>query len=577
MKRQIIRTCLALLLCVWLIGLHAGAALALTFIGGGSASTGGGAPDSKNHVVELGDCVIGAGEIVSYTTIDVSFPSDIASGNYSGELTISLKGDVVIESGGELGIGTLSIGGSESSPVLRAEGGSITVEAGGRLSLTGVVLEPQEDAAEPFLLQKDGGLLTALAMDIPEGAVGWGAPLVDNTYRSPDDLLLPEGTALTEEMLPETLFCTLQHEGKETDKNLAVSWELSAYDGQSSGELTLTGQFLDEEGAVVLSFRPLELTVRWYRTQELLVSDAEWKGGEAAAVTLTVQNLPDPDSFYGDIWGEVSADGGETWEAWEEGDSFSIAGIQNSEAYACIFAVPDSTARWFRVCAQEWRNEAARWESAWYEVSPDEEDDDISGNRGGSTSPNPPYRLPALAADPGEETDEPPAADSPDGAEQETVQEEGGTASGGETAPEAEPETDEDAPPPALTAPEQTPSAPDAAAVNSAAEEEAEFSDTAVEEPPLAGAENDAAEETLELKPEHGFANAEDLEDAEKAEPGAGAPETEETAHMEAEQQKESKGLPLPAQAGLAAGALALCCAGGMAYAGVGPFKAWRR
>ena len=572
MKRHTIRMLSALLLCVWFAVFYADAALALTWSGGGSALPGGGAPDSKSHTVELGGCVIGEGETVSYTTIDASFSSDVSAGYYSGELTILLTGDVVIESGGELGIGTLSVGGPESSPVLRAEGGSITVEAGGRLSLTSVVLEPQEDAAEPFLLQEDGGLLTALAMDIPEGAVGWGAPLVDNASLTPDELLLPEGTPLSEELLPQTLSCTVLYEGKETDNDLAVAWELSAYDGQSSGELTLAGQFLDEAGAAVLSFRPLELTVRWYRTQELLVSDAEWKGGEFAAVTLTVQNLPDPDLFFEDIWGEVSTDGGITWEVWD-GDSFSITGIQNSEAYACIFDVPDSTPRWFRVCAQEWRNEAARWESAWYEVSPDEDDGDISGNRGGSTSPNPPYRLPELAADSGEEPGEPPAADSSDGSKQEAAQEEGAA-----SAPEAAPETGEDAPP-ALTVPEQESSAPDAAAENSAAGEAAASSDTAVEEPPLAGAGTDAAEETLELTPERGSADAEAPEEAEQAAAGAEKPAAgeSETALTETEPREASGGLPLPAQAGLAAGALALCCAGGMAFAGVGPFKAWRR
>src|SRR5699024_8660192 len=142
--------------------------------------------------------------------------------------------------------------------------------------------------------------------------------------------------------------------------------------------------------------------------------------------------------FFEDIWGEVSTDGGITWEVWD-GDSFSITGIQNSEAYACIFDVPDSTPRWFRVCAQEWRNEAARWESAWYEVSPDEDDGDISATGGGSTPPNPPYRLPELAADSGEEPGEPPAADSSDGSKQEAAQEEGAA-----SAPEAAPETGED-------------------------------------------------------------------------------------------------------------------------------------
>ena len=142
MKRHTIQTLPTLLLCVWFAVFYADAALALTWSGGGSALPGGGAPDSKSHTVELGGCVIGEGETVSYTTISTSFSSDVSAGYYSGELTILLTGDVVIESGGELGIGTLSVGGPESSPVLRTEGGSITVEAGGRLSLKGVVLEP---------------------------------------------------------------------------------------------------------------------------------------------------------------------------------------------------------------------------------------------------------------------------------------------------------------------------------------------------------------------------------------------------------------------------------------------------
>ena len=82
------------------------------------------------------------------------------------------------------------------------------------------------------------------------------------------------------------------------------------------------------------SMLPLEITVRWYTPGTLVVTEAEWKGGTVPTVQLTVPELPED----ANVWGEVSADGGETWSRWEDEAFFFIVDIE-AEGKACVFVV----------------------------------------------------------------------------------------------------------------------------------------------------------------------------------------------------------------------------------------------
>ena len=90
----------------------------------------------------LQNCRIESGETLSFTTISSSFAGTQIPGYYPGELTVSIEGDIIIEAGGTLAIGTLSIGGSEASPVVTGSG-SIIVEPGGELRLIQAVLQAE--------------------------------------------------------------------------------------------------------------------------------------------------------------------------------------------------------------------------------------------------------------------------------------------------------------------------------------------------------------------------------------------------------------------------------------------------
>ena len=229
--------------------------------------------------------------------------------------------------------------------------------------------------------------------DPPDGMITWSAPLVQNQYDNPDDLWLEQGTPLTADMLPSSLHTTVQFQGSETDAALALVWDLSAYDGRTEGEkVTLSGRFLDENGQTLLSAVPLTLTVHWYAPEILIVTDAVWKGETVPTVQLTVQNLPDPDDFWGEIWGEVSADGGQTWQRWDDEDTFFIVPALGA-GYACVFRLPDETPRWFRIVAEDTWEHLCKRSEAFYLAY--EEQEDSGGNRGGSTSPSAPDRTPA--------------------------------------------------------------------------------------------------------------------------------------------------------------------------------------
>ena len=295
-----------------------------------------------SYVVELGPCRIGSGESLSYTTISSEFAGgNVMEGYYPGELTVKLTGPIVIESGGSLSIGPLSLGGAEASPVLSgelSEEGLIVVEPGGSLRLSDVTVDVTGTGL--LIVQKPGGIVETVWTSLPEELVSWSAPLVNNYYDTPDDVWLEAGTVLTENMLPDTMWVDLLKQGTEDDAEVSLAWDLSGYDGRTDGELTLYGKFLDETGAELLSVCPLEITVHWYTPKTLAVLDAVWKGSTVPVVQLVVQNLPED----ADVWGEVSTDGGVTWERWEDEEQFFIAEAE-PVGQVCTFALPDETPR----------------------------------------------------------------------------------------------------------------------------------------------------------------------------------------------------------------------------------------
>lgn len=354
-------------------------------------------PDSKeemgnSYTVTLSSCTIGNGQTLSYTTISSAFADgSLPEGYYPGELTVEISGQIIIEAGGTLAIGPLSIGGPEASPVLSFSGGQIIVKSGGSLQLTETVFAT--DGTTPLIVQETGGSIELQMTQAPEGLIQWAPPLVDNLYQSPDDLWLPEGTLLQQAMLPSSLEVDVQLQGQVTQEQMSLSWNLEEYDGRSTGELVLTGTFLDETGQTVPSRIPLELTIHWYKSNSLQVTKAVWKGETVPVVQLTVLELPEE----ADIWGEVSTDNGKTWERWETEDLFFI--VENEpEGFVCNFALPDETPRMFRIAAQDWF-EPLFWQSEAFSLTAPTTDDS-SGNRGGSTTPVSPEREPSSVAPP---------------------------------------------------------------------------------------------------------------------------------------------------------------------------------
>lgn len=341
-----------------------------------------------SYTVEVGPCQIGAGELVSYTTISPSFAGSAVPENYyPGELTVRLTGQIVVVEGGVLDIGTLSIDGPEIGPVITGTG-QIVVKQGGQLRLTTATLSPQGQG--PMILQETGGSVELVRTEAAPGVVQWASPLVNNLYDSPEDVWLETGTSLSGEMLPEFLEVPVQIEGKESYLDVLLSWDLSQYDGRTDGTLSLSGNFLDEKGQILPSLLPLTLTVHWYTPETLTVTEAEWKGSSVPTVELTVLDLPE----QAEVWGEVSTDGGKTWERWEDEEQFFLVPVE-PESWACVFVVSDDLTGLFRVAAEDpWAEEYTRWQSACFAMSPPEDSEDSEGNRGGSTTPLVPDRQP---------------------------------------------------------------------------------------------------------------------------------------------------------------------------------------
>ena len=317
---------------------------------------------------------------------------------------------IVVDSGGSLVIGTMSEGDpSQPSPVIRGtllQEGLIVVKAGGSLTLKTVAFDLS--GAGLLIVQEPGGSVYLADTQLNGDMVRWAPPMVDNTYQQPSDLWLEEGTVLTEALLPATLKTNLQYQGVQQWTDIPIRWDLSTYGEQSSGELTLTGCFLDGDGNVLASTRSLEIMIHWYKPDKIVVTDAVWMGETAASAKLQAEALPD---MATDTWGEVSTDDGATWQRWED---FQIR--ESDEVTACVFYLPDNTPRHFRICASFIsRNYRQYWASDSF-LLPEEETDDSGGDRGGSITPIPPEREPETpepAPEP-QETLPPPETQEPD-------------------------------------------------------------------------------------------------------------------------------------------------------------------
>lgn len=138
-------------------------------------------------------------------------------------MTVEITGQIIIEAGGELSIGTLSLGGTERSPVItgtRTEAGLIVVKAGGTLRLNDVSFDT--DGTGPLIIQEPGGSVELQMTQVEEGMVQWSSPLVDNLYVGPDDIWLEAGTPLTPEMLPITLEVDVQDRGESTTRQVSL-------------------------------------------------------------------------------------------------------------------------------------------------------------------------------------------------------------------------------------------------------------------------------------------------------------------------------------------------------------------
>ena len=346
-------------------------------------------PENNIYTINLDTQTIGNGVWRSYETVSPALAGNpFVADYYPGDLTVEITGQIVIESGGNLIIGTMSEGDpSQASPVIRGallQDGLIVVKAGGSLTLKTVEFDLSGDGL--LIVQEPGGSVYFADTELDGDLIQWAPPMVDNAYHQPSDLWLEEGTVLTEALLPGTLKTYLQHQGIQQWTDIPLQWNLSNYEEQASGELILAGHFLGVDGQILASSRPLELVVHWYRPDQIVVTNAVWMGETAASAKLEVEQLPDMASA---VWGEVSLDGGETWEQWND---FYVR--EGDEVTACVFYLSDDTPRHFRICASfVSRFYRQYWASNSF-LLPEEDHDDSGGNRGGIIAPVIPEREP---------------------------------------------------------------------------------------------------------------------------------------------------------------------------------------
>ena len=341
------------------------------------------------YTVQLSQDDIPQAGCLAFTTIHYSFANrPIPPDMYPGRLTIEITEPIFIPSGVSLDIGTLSIGGNEERPVIKGQFSDtplITLAEGASLTLRCVDFDISGNGM--FLKQEDGVSFDCIDTTIPEEWLEDSTPIVNHQNQAPDDIWLLEGTILESGMLPTSLYTYVQQNGTETLQEIAIQWDLQPYDGRTTGEITLSGTFLDENGNVLASLLPLEITIHWYQPDNLSVQEVTWKGNDLSLVQFTLPYLPET---VCEIWGEVSEDNQKTWVSvpleLQQNDKYGIV---------CAFQAPSGTAYDCRLAAIDIYGKRLYSES----VRRTEDGDDTGGNRGGATTPNTPDREPIFPSE----------------------------------------------------------------------------------------------------------------------------------------------------------------------------------
>ncbi len=394
MKRQEKKRWPAWVLALVLAALQMPTAAAMT-LGSSRPEPGVGAGE-RVYEVCLDTAIIAAGETLSYLTVAPDLASNpFAQEYYPGELTVELAGTVTVAAGGQLSIGKVAVGGPEASPVLRGElspEGLIRVEAGGVLWLNGVT--PKLMGGGLAIVQEPGAVIELYDVPLEEGLCQWSGPVADNRYAREVKAALLQGEALTAERLPREGKVWRNERGKSEFVYLPMEWDLSPCEGQTQGKATVSGRYIDRDGQPLPALLPVEAEVRWYTPEDIILTERTWMGSTAASARLGY--LPLPEEAV-ELWGELSRDGGKSWERWEECD------FDEGDGYLmCTFSLSDATPRLYRLMATDWE-ESRFWRSEAVEL-PEEDSEDQGGNRGGSTDPAPPSREPKPAEEDGPES-----------------------------------------------------------------------------------------------------------------------------------------------------------------------------
>lgn len=351
------------------------------------------------YEVNLDTVTIAAGEERSYLTINPSLADNpYAKDYYPGELTVEFTGPVTVAAGGVLSIGRLTVGGPEPSPVLRGElspEGLIRVEAGGVLWLNGVT--PEFSGSGLAIVQEPGAIVEILDTSLNEELCRWGGAVADNRYAAKEEIALVQGEPLEASLLPAEGRVWRNEKGKSEYCRLPMEWDTSAIGEQTEGTAVVPGTYLDAGGQSIPALLPVEAYLRWYAPEEIILTETSWMGSSAATARLGYQPLPEEAE---EIWGELSRDGGKTWEHWED------CYFDDDNGYlSCIFVLSDATPRQYRLVATDWE-EKRIWRSEAVSLPEESDQDDSGGNRGGSTDPAPPSREPEPYEEDPENTDE---------------------------------------------------------------------------------------------------------------------------------------------------------------------------
>ena len=233
---------------------------------------------------------------MAYQSVAPNLPDNaIEQGYYPGQMIIHINGPIVIKDGGSLVIGKLSLWDTNIlRPIIQGDltaEGLIQIERGGSLSLSEVDLDLAGQGL--FFRQQAGGLVKLTDVELEEGQVEWAPPTVDNTNHSLDDVWLEAGQLLTEEQLPaQWEEAVLYENGEVRTTALDIRWDMEDYDGRTNGTLTLCGSFVDENGEELAALQPLQVQIRWYTPEEIVVTAASWTGKNAATAKLRGPALP---------------------------------------------------------------------------------------------------------------------------------------------------------------------------------------------------------------------------------------------------------------------------------------------